>query len=203
MPTELKPNYHHGDLRTALIDAAIEMIEEQGVDSVTMRSLSNWVGVSRTAAYRHFENKEALLTAIAIAGFEQFKIDLQLARLNPKLDEIRRFQEMGRAYIRFAIENTAHYRLMFGDTVTQQNSTLRFAAKETFNELFYMLETLQGLRLIATDDPRAQALYIWANVHGLASLIINNKLKNNDNLSTLIVFFERTTLSGLHFTPNS
>jgi len=197
MKQENKQNYHHGDLRFALINAAIEMISQQGIDQLTMRNLSEWVGVSRTAAYRHFSDKADLLTATAIEGFKQFSHALKTARIDDSVDEINRFKNMGKAYITFAVENSAYYRLMFGDSVVQKNETLQHASDSSFNELLLMIELLQSLEIIAGDDARLQAIYIWSLMHGLASLIIDNKLQPDVDFDALMTFIDHSITKSL------
>jgi AcrR family transcriptional regulator len=192
-----KAAYHHGDLRTALIKATIEMINEQGVASITMRSLSDWVGVSRTAAYRHFDDKSALLTATAIEGFKQFSKALRVARLDESHDEISRFRMMGQAYIEFAMDNSAYYRLMFGDTVIQKNEELRTSCDEAFKELLLIIELLQQVNAICCEDPKNQAIYIWSLMHGLSSLVIDNKLQKNVELKDLMIFIDQQIQKSL------
>ncbi len=194
-----KPHYHHGDLRSALINATIEMITAHGVDNITMRSLSDWVGVSRTAAYRHFESKEALLTATAIAGFEQFSTALRTARHDKLLDEMNRFKTMGEAYFHFAIQNPAYYQLMFGNAIIQQSDGLSTAATTAYDELLSMIKTLQEKALIASSDPHVKAVYVWSLMHGLASLIINNKLQRTQDLPSILDFFDEAIMASLHF----
>ena len=197
MKQENKQKYHHGDLRLALIKAAIEMIHQQGLDQLTMRNLSEWVGVSRTAAYRHFADKADLLTATAIEGFKMFSQALKAARLDNSVDELHRFRNMGQAYIRFAVENSAYYRLMFGDIVVQKNEALQRACDLSFNELLAMIEQLQRIDKIANDDAKLQAIYIWSLMHGLASLIIDNKLHADVDIDGLMVFIDHSITKSL------
>lgn len=197
MTSESIPKYHHGDLPAALINATVDMITQQGVNSVTMRHLSEWLGVSRTAAYRHFKNKEALLTATAASGFKQFTADLHRSRFSEPHDPITQFRKMGKAYLQFAIENPAYYRLMFGDMVTQESKDLSEASESAFNELLLMIETLQSSGCIAVKPPSIQAIYIWSLMHGLAGIVINNKLEDNENIDDILAFFDNTTLAGL------
>jgi len=197
MNEKIKQNYHHGDLRTALINATVEMINQYGVESITMRKLSEWVGVSRTAAYRHFSDKTDLLTATAIEGFKQFTLALQVGRLDTSIDEINQFRMMGQAYIRFAMENPAYYRLMFGDTVIQESEALRKACDASFNELLIMIERLQGIGVISGDEPKMQAIYIWSLMHGLSSLVIDNKLQSDIELQDILVFIDQRIMKSL------
>jgi len=197
MKKKNKQNYHHGDLRFALISAAVEMINKQGIEQLTMRNLSEWIGVSRTAAYRHFSNKEDLLTATAIEGFKQFSQALKAARVDDSVDETNRFSNMGKAYISFAIKNPAYYRLMFGNNVVQKNEALKNACDSSFNELLLMIELLQSLKVIAADEARQQAIYIWSLMHGLTSLIIDNKLQPDVDFDALMAFIDHSITKSL------
>lgn len=192
-----KQNYHHGDLRTALIQATIEMINQHGIESITMRKLSERVGVSRTAAYRHFSDKEDLLTATAIEGFKQFTSALQIGRLDTSIDEINQLRMMGQAYIRFAMENSAYYRLMFGDTVIQESEALQKVCDASFNELLIMIERLQEIGVISRDEPRMQSIYIWSVMHGLSSLVIDNKLQSDIELQDILAFIDQRIMKSL------
>jgi AcrR family transcriptional regulator len=192
-----KSRYHHGDLRTTLIQATIEIINQDGIEAVTMRRLSDWTGVSRTAPYRHFEDKAELLTATAIEGFSQFSQILRAVRQDESADALTRFRNMGHAYIRFALENTPYYRLMFGKDVIQSSPELQYASDSAFNELLAIIEELQQTGLIGCDDPRLQAVYIWALMHGLASLIIDRKLHPDHDLNDILGFVEDKLLKSL------
>lgn len=190
MTNMTKQKYHHGDLRTALLNATIEMINQQGVEAITMRKLSEWIGVSRTAAYRHFSDKADLLTATAIEGFKQFTHALRTARLDDAVDEISQFKNMGQAYMFFAMKHAAYYRLMFSDNHVQQNDVLQNASTQAFTELFLMIEALQEKQLIKCEAPKMQAIYTWSLMHGLSSLIIDNKLHSDLDLDDLMLFIE-------------
>src|SRR4051794_3243259 len=109
-----KRAYHHGDLRRALVKEAVRTIRTRGVEGLTLRAVGARVGVSRTALYRHFADKAALLAAVAREGFQTFRGDL-FAAWTGSGGGLEGFDAMGRAYVRFAVENRAHYRVMFGD----------------------------------------------------------------------------------------
>ncbi|OUR88110.1 hypothetical protein A9Q92_03485 [Methylophaga sp. 42_8_T64] len=197
MTKQNKHKYHHGDLRTQLIAAVVDMINQQSVESITMRGLSDWIGVSRTAAYRHFEDKADLLTAAAIEGFEAFTVTLKTTRIDESFDEIDRFKNMGQAYIKFAIEHPAYYRLMFGNVVIQKSEALLTTADAAFSELALMLEILQDAELIQNEDLRLQATYIWSLMHGLVSLIIDNKLNETGDTEEIVQFFQQKIMKSL------
>ena len=200
MTKEKKRNYHHGDLRSTLINATIEIITQHGADKITMRSLSDWIGVSRTAAYRHFDNKTDLLSATAIEGFQRFSYLLKTARCDRSHDIHQRFKNMGQTYIQFAVENPAYYQLMFGGVIGQKDDALHLAGNAAFDELLAMLETLYQELAISNNDVRLQALYIWSTMHGLASLIIDNKLNPNDDLTEVMTFFSQQIQNSIQST---
>src|SRR5262245_29560857 len=108
--------YHHGNLRRALIDEALATIRAEGAAGLTLRGIGARLGVSRTALYRHLADKRALLTVVATEGFRTLRQQLVTA-----WDEGGRgraaFQAMGVAYVRFAVANPSHYRVMFGGVV--------------------------------------------------------------------------------------
>src|SRR5688572_3879770 len=108
--------YHHGNLRRALLDQALATIHAEGVNGLTLREIGARLGVSRTALYRHFADKRALLTAVATEGFRTLRHELVKAWEDGGRGGAA-FQAMGVAYIRFADANPSHYRVMFGSFV--------------------------------------------------------------------------------------
>ena len=178
-----KKTYHHGHLRAALLEEAARMITEAGVEHVTMRSLSHRVGVSRTAPYRHFTDKEALLVAVAAEGFARLKVCLHGVTVPDPDDALTRFQDMGGAYVQFALDNPAHYRLMYGKEALRrtQYPDLQAAADAAYEELVEIIETYQETGAIKPENPHALAYIAWSTVHGLASLIVDGQMRYPDD----------------------
>ena len=108
--------YHHGNLRRALLDEALATIRAEGVEGLTLREIGARLGVSRTALYRHFADKRALLAAVATEGFRTLRQQLVTAWEEGGRGRAA-FEAMGVAYVRFAVANPAHYRVMFGGFV--------------------------------------------------------------------------------------
>ena len=106
-------HYHHGDLRRAMLQAAVRTIRTHGIDGLTLRGVGSALGVSRTALYRHFTDKAALLAAVAAEGFRMLRLDLEAA-WNEGGRGRAGFEAMGVAYVRFAVAHPSHYRVMFG-----------------------------------------------------------------------------------------
>lgn len=165
MSTLEKP-YHHGDLRAALIDAAETLLDAGG--EISLREAARMAGVSPTAAYRHFADKDALLAALAVRGFQDFARTLgEAAACNPENELAAR----GRAYVRFALAHPGRFRLMFGPLlarVAPHNPELRAVSRETFAAI----ETATG----NTDE----ALRRWGLVHGLAHLLLDGATTTDD-----------------------
>src|SRR5919106_3089193 len=108
--------YHHGDLSRALLEATLRTIQRDGVEAVTLRGVGRDVGVSRTALYRHFADKSALLRAVAREGFRMLRLALVDAWERGGKGRAG-FEAMGRAYVGFAVANPSHYRVMFGASI--------------------------------------------------------------------------------------
>ncbi|HEX6216218.1 MAG TPA: TetR/AcrR family transcriptional regulator, partial [Vicinamibacterales bacterium] len=105
--------YHHGDLRRALLEEAVRTIQTHGVETLTLRTVGERLGVSRTALYRHFADKPALLAAVGREGFRMLRLTLTEAWEQSGRGR-EGFEAMGIAYVRFAVDHPSHYRVMFG-----------------------------------------------------------------------------------------
>ena len=192
--------YHHGDLRTALIEAAAAMISEGGAASVTMRAIGGRLGVSRAAPYRHFPDKTSLLVAVAVEGFKRLNRRLGAGDTDvPPQSSVERLRRMGEEYVRFALEHPAHYRLMYGKEALarQDQPELREAAGALLENLVQVIRVHQQQGEIERGDPRAQAYVAWSAVHGLASLLIERQIDPSVDVNELIQQSTRTLLDGM------
>ena len=170
--------YHHGNLRRALLDEAVSTIRAEGVERLTLREIGARLGVSRTALYRHFADKGALLRAVATEGFRTLRERLLAAWENGGRGAAA-FDAMGVAYVRFAVANPSHYRVMFGGFVDPQACEPELAAEAegAFRALVDALASLQRAGIIRGDDTVTMARFIWAVVHGVAMLGIDGQLR--------------------------
>jgi AcrR family transcriptional regulator len=191
-PRRRKPPvpYHHGDLRRALLVEAARTIREEGIEAVTLRAVGARLGVSRTALYRHFADKSALLAAVAREGFQRFREDLTEAWTGAGGGDAG-FAAMGRAYVHFALANSAHYRVMFGDfrDLCTRDPDLAADASAAFQVLVGALVTLQQDSLVRPDDTRELAHFIWATVHGIAMLAIDGQLGPDPSVADALTQF--------------
>ncbi len=170
-------NYHHGDLRRAVIDTALAIIAERGIDSLTMREIGQQIGVSRMAPYRHFENKAELLAVLAQEGFEGMYAAIQDAVARTSIDPLDRLQASGVAYITYAVDRPVHYRVMFDASLSNRTiyPPLYQAALKNFDCLMGTIARCQQQGLIRAGDPKELAQINWSLVHGLSLLAIDRQ----------------------------
>ena len=182
-----KRAYHHGNLRRALLDEALATIRAEGVGALTLREIGARLGVSRTALYRHFADKQALLAAVATEGFRTLRQQL-LAAWEQGGRGPAAFTSMGEIYVRFAVANPSHYRVMFGGFVDPKASEPDLAAEAAgaFQALVDALAALQRDRLVRGDDPEQMARFVWAVVHGIAMLGIDGRLREAGGVEDLM-----------------
>jgi len=161
--------YHHGNLRAALIDAGLKLITRKGVRALTLREIGARVGVSRMAAYRHFANKADLLAAIREAGFAEFADVLDAARSKAGRAFASRLRAMALAYVRFAAGHPAYYEVMFGWT-DQRSPRPSPAGARAFGILEQTIREGQEAGEVCTGDAAQLARLVWAEVHGISML---------------------------------
>ena len=164
--------YHHGDLKAALLQTAGEMLEKQGLASISLRELARRAGVSHNAPYRHFPDRERLLAALAAEGFELLGDAL----------EKRPRREMGEAYVEFALEHPQRFRLMFGGLLQLDNRDGR------------AYESLQKAFADLGEQAEYAAAAAWALVHGLSHLLLDGHFAKRDKKQ-----FVRDVLSTVRF----
>ncbi len=197
----MKQAYHHGNLKESLIATALEMVETEGVDRVTLRELTKKLGTSRSAIYRHFDSKDALLKAVINAGFEKLHACITPILEQQSVDVVTRFEKMGRAYINFAMENPAIYRMIFGDALMQEREESCDINDEEqacgFHALVALLVEGQEKGLFNKEDPILQATTVWSMIHGLSNLLIDGHVHVKDNFDALFEMGTQTLLKGL------
>jgi AcrR family transcriptional regulator len=177
-PARPAASYHHGDLRRALIDAALTIVIEEGAWNFTLREVARRAGVSHAAPYNHFEDKLALLAEVAALGFQSLtRVMEAAARGRPRSARLA-FAGIGAAYVRFGVEHPAHYRLMFGAELADKARypALQEASDATFGILTRVLERGQASGQVRRNPVRDQALAAWSLVHGLTTLLIDQRV---------------------------
>lgn len=176
-------DYHHGDLRHTIIKEALAWIERENIASLSLRKIARTIGVSHNAPYRHFPDKESLLVAIAEIGFIQLHHALQQALIDsPANDAQKRLEKIGVAYIKYAVNNQAYYRVMFSDGLrdSQKYPKLEQVSEEAFKVLFNVIEAGQKAKIFNSEDSLQLARVCWSLVHGVSMLAIDNQLTISD-----------------------
>jgi AcrR family transcriptional regulator len=165
--------YHHGNLKEALVQAALDLIANKGPAGFTFAEAARSAGVSPAAPYRHFRDRDELLASVAQQGFEQFEAQLTAAWDDGQPDTPTAFQRIGKAYLAFARENPAYYSAMFESGIPlESNPALLLAGERAFAVIRAASERLVAMAPPGVPRPPAMmmALHIWSISHGIASL---------------------------------
>jgi AcrR family transcriptional regulator len=174
--TPRRRSYHHGDLRLTLLDVAAAIVREQGAEALTLRAVARAAGVSQTAPYRHFKDRRALVAAVAQEGFERMgaAIGRAVERGPGGLPAFRRGLS---AYIRFAQQHAAEYRIMFGPELANREDLPELAASAlgAFGILRDGIVRLQQSGAIGPGDAELMAITAWATLHGMAMLLLDGQ----------------------------
>lgn len=174
-----RDRYHHGDLRNALVTAAGRLIETNGPVAFSLRKAARDVGVSANAAYRHFDDKSVLITAVAARGFSQLAermrhaMENATATLNDEPASVARFMAVGRAYVEFAIDHPQIFRVMFGEFGASCLHSGNSVHDAPWAILSQSLDALVAERVLARERRHGAEMKAWSVVHGVASLWVD------------------------------
>jgi len=175
MGVQVQP-YHHGNLKQALLDKALDHLRLHGPDKISLRALARDVGVSQTAPYRHFEDKTALLAALATEGFRRL-YNVSHSAMGVEGSAADALQMSGKAYIHFALDNPELYRLMFGPMLSPDDdfAELEEAGGNAFNVIVSLVQRGIETGEFVDKDPLLVANSTWAMVHGISSLMLDRR----------------------------
>lgn len=178
----MKPDrsYHHGDLRTALIEAGLSLLSERAADDLGLREVARKVGVSATAVYRHFPDKRALMQALAAEGLVRLAAAQRVASETAG-GGTNGFAASGAAYIRFAQDNPAIFRLIFASAAPQRIDDMPGEA------MLLLREHAAEFAAASGGDAEVVALKAWAIAHGLAMLILDGQVPADDELINRVI----------------
>ena len=172
--SQKKLKYHHGELRSALIEAALEILGSSGMGSLSLRVLARATGVTQAAPYSHFRDKDDLLAAVAETGFQ--RLALRMAEEATGQHSVRaRIEKLMGAYIRFAVANKPLFQLMFSRelAVMKNYPTLAMTAGKSYS----LISATLAQREASAEDTRFLTVAIWSLCHGLTTLIVDEKIK--------------------------
>ena len=175
MGQQPKP-YHHGNLREALLQSAIRLIAQVGPTAFTLREVARQAGVSHNAPYRHFQDKGALLAAVATQGYGELT-DAMLEAAGKESKVLDRLKHAGLAYVSFALRRPEHFTVMFDAPFSKQtHPEAAEAAERAFFVLVSLVKSCQEKKQLLSGDLLDVALLAWSMVHGIAKLAITDRL---------------------------
>jgi AcrR family transcriptional regulator len=172
MPTTASGPYHHGDLRAACLHAARELLEEDGSAALSLRAVARRAGVSPTAPYRHYADRDALVSAVAGEGYRELAEYLATAHPEPSTPDD--LAAVAVAYVRFALEHPALFRAMFAEPCDPTNPQRVQATAAITAYVGAIVE-----RAFPGAEPAGMSTAVWALVHGLAFLFLDGKLDSS------------------------
>jgi len=195
--------YHHGDLREEILCAASRFLEQHNIASLSLRAVAKEVGVSHTAPYRHFKDKESLLAGIAGLGFDRLAARLAETVISNPNDPAEQLQESGHQYVKMALQNPQCTQLMFSGILPCDDTypELRSSGDAAFDGLKLMIEEGQNRGVFKQGDVEVLALAAWSGIHGLSMLLISGNLSEilgiPVELRSLTTAVTTTLLEGL------
>jgi AcrR family transcriptional regulator len=180
-----KRPYHHGNLKQALLDAALDLIRTKGAEAFTLREAARLAGVSHSASYRHFRDKNDLLAAVAAEGYNRLT-DEMLKAAEPGESAYERFRLIATGFIQFALRNPDHFRVIFDTPRRYEYPEANEAGDRAFGTLIRHVEECQAASLLQQGNSRMLALMFLGTVVGVAKLAITGRLpftKSDDVLA--------------------
>lgn len=176
----MSDTYHHGDLRRALLEAAMDLVRERGIDGFTLREVARRAGVSHNAPYHHFRDRSALVAALVVDGFEDFTRSLEEAARRARGGDLARIRALGVAYVRYAREDPERFTLLWRPELREgaDLADVEAAGERSYLPLVRALERARASGSVTVDVAlEEQALAAWSTVHGLAMLMIDGPLR--------------------------
>ncbi len=196
----IKHDYHHGNLKNELISIAMEFINKEDVDKLTLKILSDATNTSRSAIYKHFKNKDALIETIIQKGFDKFDDETTIYLRDEKKALVDKFYLTGKLYIKFAKTNPNLYRLLFGKRYAHIREELLSIKDEDCSGFAILKKTVEdGQRqgILKKGDSYKQSIVIWSSLHGFSSLIIDGFMDVEDVYEDVYTSIFETLLSGM------
>jgi AcrR family transcriptional regulator len=186
--------YHHGDLKNALIEAGAEILSKEGVNGLSLRKVASKAGVSHAAPYAHFPDKQTLIAAISTEGYRMLYERLEAARQRYQADPLRQLVEAAWAYVDFAINDPAHFKVTFSGIIEKEKDYPAFVemTKKTFGLVVQIIAACQEAGILKSGPADVMAVSVWSLVHGVASLLIEDQISHTVlermSVRTMLIF---------------
>ena len=179
MTGEREDGYHHGHLRRALLDAAMELVRERGIDGLSLREVARRAGVSHAAPYHHFADRGDLVSALVVESFQRFEATFREAAARTRGSHLDRVRAIGRAYVRFAFDDPARFTLMWRPELrtVEDDSPVDEAGLASYQVLIDEVDAGQRAGEVVGGDVGLLSLAAWSTVHGLATLMVDGPLR--------------------------
>ncbi len=173
-------NYHHGDLKNALISAGVEILAREGVGGLSLRKVAKQAGVSHAAPYAHFADKQALIAAISTEGFKQLYSQIEAVKQTYQANPETLLIEVAWAYVQFALNEPDRFKLMFSSVLEKEKDYPDFVetSQKDFRQLVEIVEICQQAEIVKKGAADLIALSLWGTVHGFVSLLLEGQISH-------------------------
>jgi len=175
-----KNQYHHGDLKNALIQAGIEILSREGVNALSLRKVARKAGVSHAAPYAHFADKQALVAAISTEGYKEIYEKVYDAVQRHQGEPLRQLVEAAWAYVEFALTDPDHFKITLSGVVEKEKDYPAFVeiAQKSFNLVVELVAAGQRAGILREGPPDLVAVSVWGLVHGFALLVLEDQISH-------------------------
>ena len=175
-----RKKYHHGDLKNALIQAGVEILSKEGLEGLSLRKVAQRAGVSHSAPYSHFPDKQSLIAAISTEGFNQLYTELDAAVSPHAGDPKRQLLEGTCAYTRFALDHTDTFKIMFSGALEKEKEypALVGISQKTFERVVNIVRACQAAKVLSSGEPEVIAVAVWGQVHGIVWLMLEGQISH-------------------------
>lgn len=186
--------YHHGDLKNALIEAGIKILSKEGVGGLSLRKVAKQAGVSHSAPYAHFTDKQSLIAAISTEGFKQLYAELDAAISSNAGDPKQQLMGGAWAYVEFAMNNTDTFKIMFSGALEKEKAYPAFVeiSHKTFERVADIVSACQDVGVLRPAPVEIMAVSVWGQLHGIISLILEGQVSHvvldRFNIQEIVVF---------------
>lgn len=175
-----KKAYHHGDLKNALIEAGADILAKDGVSGLSLRKVAHKAGVSHTAPYAHFADKQALIAAISTDGYRRLYEALVATTQQYADDPARQLIEGAWAYVQFALNDTAYFKITLSGAIEKEKDYPAFVevSQRSFALVVQIVEACQRARVLKPGPADVIAVGVWSLIHGFVSLILEDQISH-------------------------